>query len=308
MQPSDLQIEKLRKFTGHAASVFTVAEGLHENSFLSGAGDGLVAEWYLDGDDQAKGIIQIPANIFSLCLIRTLNILLAGHMRGGVHVVDLHQKKEINNLGRTTASVFDLYWHVQKAQLFVATGNGQVFIWKLPSYELHQIMSVSTESVRHIEFFAKKNELAFACSDNNIYIYDADDLSHKYTLTGHTKSVFSLAYSPDGNHLLSGSRDAQLGIWDTEKYTLQQMVPAHMYTINDIKYSPDHKLFATAGRDKHVKIWDAADFRLLKVIDAEKYGGHIHSVNKLFWSVYNNTLISCGDDKVINCWNLHITN
>ena len=84
-------------------------------------------------------------------------------------------------------------------------------------------------------------------------------------------------------------------------------IPAHMFTINDIVFSPDGKLMATAGRDKHIKIWDAEAFNLLKVIDREKFGGHINSVNKLFWSNWNNYLISCGDDKAVMVWEIVIS-
>jgi WD40 repeat protein len=148
----------------------------------------------------------------------------------------------------------------------------------------------------------------FACSDFNIYVYDADNFQLKNVLHGHDNSVFSIALNPSGTRLVSGSRDAQLKVWDVQNnYTCLMTIPAHMFTINDIVFSPDGKLMATAGRDKHIKIWDAEAFNLLKVIDREKFGGHINSVNKLFWSNWNNYLISCGDDKAVMVWEIVIS-
>ncbi|MBC8172745.1 MAG: WD40 repeat domain-containing protein [Chitinophagales bacterium] len=308
MTANTILIEKNKHFTGHAAAVFTVAQGLHKNSVISGAGDGLVAEWFLDSDAPATGIAQIPANIFSICLIEKHNLLIIGQMRGGIHVIDLLTKKEITNLGRNTASVFDMYFDTVTDILWIACGDGNLIRWKIPSFELLHTDEISYQSIRSIAFNHTQHEVSFGCSDNKIHVYDTDTFRVKHILTGHTNSVFSVCYAPDNTYMLSGSRDAQLIVWEAENnYERQQIIPAHLYTINDIKFSPDGKLVATAGRDKHIKIWNSDTFQLLKVLDYDKYRGHKNSVNKLFWSTWNNTLISCGDDKTIITWDVKIS-
>ncbi len=85
---------------------------------------------------------------------------------------------------------------------------------------------------------------------------------------------------------------------------VKESIAAHLFAINDIEYSPDGKHFATCSMDKSIKIWDAKAFQLLKVIDKARYAGHGTSVNKLYWSTYENKLISGSDDRSISVWDI----
>jgi WD40 repeat protein len=304
MDLKSIKIEKQKTYTGHAASIYTLDKGLHEASFISGAGDGLVAEWFVNQDIPAKGIVQIPAHIFSIKLIKKYNMLAVGQMKGGLHMIDLIAKKEIQNLGMSAAPVYDIYFHEEEDVLYAASGDGNIYRWAMPEFTLLEPVKVSIKSVRNIEKHPFKNEFVFATSDGSIYIYDANSMQCLHKLAQHKGSVFCARYTPDGSHLLTGAMDAQLCVWNMQNYSLHEIIPAHLYTINDVRFSPDGMLFATAGRDKHIKIWRADTLQLLKVIDKEKYAGHAHSVNKLFWNAYNNNLISCSDDKTIISWSI----
>jgi WD40 repeat protein len=44
--------------------------------------------------------------------------------------------------------------------------------------------------------------------------------------------------------------------------------------------------------------------QLLKVIDKARHAGHGTSVNKLWWSSFNNQLISASDDRSISVWEI----
>ena len=103
---------------------------------------------------------------------------------------------------------------------------------------------------------------------------------------------------------MSGGKDAHLNFWDVKSYSLLKSVPAHNFAIYDITFSPDHKLFATASRDKTLKIWDFKTMELLVRINKENFDGHVNSVNKLYWSTFNDYLISAGDDKSLIIWKI----
>ena len=251
-------------------------------------------------------MIRVSGNIFSLLLIPEINYLIAGDLKGDVHITDLVLKQEIINFSCDGAIVYDIKL-LNNAQLGIGCENGFFYVWDIEKSYVIKKIHVAEKSIRHILISEKRNEIIFSCSDNFIYVYDKQSLKHKYVLGAHTNSVFVSCFTMNEQLLISGSRDAQLLIWDVENnYKLIKSIPAHMYTINDIKLSPDGRLFATAGRDKHIKIWDAATFNLLKVIDNEKYGGHLNSVNKLFWSNWNNYLISCGDDRSVLVWDIAV--
>jgi len=87
-------------------------------------------------------------------------------------------------------------------------------------------------------------------------------------------------------------------------YELKESIVAHMYAINHLDFSPDGKYFVTCSMDKSIKVWDADSFQLLKVIDKSRHAGHGTSVNKLYWSNFNNLLVSASDDRTISVWQL----
>jgi len=148
-------------------------------------------------------------------------------------------------------------------------------------------------------------ELAVGYSDHAIRVFGLDGLGLKYEWFGHENSVFTLSYSADFKTLLSGSRDARLKAWDTSKgYRQSGGVVAHLYAINHIAFSPDGKHFVTCSLDKSIKVWQTDGLRLLKVIDKTRHAGHGTSVNKLYWTSFDNQLVSASDDRTISVWDV----
>ena len=301
--PSSVTVTLKQRYSGHTAGVFALAEGLDEATFLSGGGDGVIAQWKMDGSADATGIARVPGNIFSLLPLPDRHLILAGDLHGGLHSIDTRTRTEVNRFAWDGGAVYAIE-RLSDAHVAVCSGTGNLVIRNVQTHTTEQVIAVSSQSLRGISTDKTRRRLAIASSDYTVHILNADTFKTDHILKQHTNSVFCVRWSPDGKWLLSGSRDAQLMIWDAETLQLEQQIPAHMFTINDIQFSPDGRLFATAGRDKHIKIWDAETFTLLKVLDVEKYDGHRNSVNKLFWSTSTNTLISCGDDRMVMRWEI----
>ncbi len=304
--PSAIQINRLHHFTGHSAGIFCMDQGYSPHSVFTGAGDGVIAEWDLTGKEITKAIARIPGNIFSLLHIAEKNLLVAGDMHGYIYFIRPGSETGYTVLHCDNKAVYDLQLS-GTVTLLAACGSGTLYCIDLSSGKIIRSIPVTDKSIRHICLAPSGKTIVLACSDHLLHVLEAKELRETLVITGHENSVFCATFSPDGKKLISGSRDAHLMVWDAENdFMPMQRIPAHRFTINDIRFSPDGRLFATAGRDKHIKIWDAEHFNLLKVIDAEKFGGHINSVNKLFWSRWNNCLISCGDDRSVMVWDIRI--
>jgi hypothetical protein len=149
--------------------------------------------------------------------------------------------------------------------------------------------------------------LAAGYSDHHIRIFQLEDFKPVCTFEGHQKSVFSLTYSPDSELLISGGRDARLNFWSTRKvYEKKEEIVAHMYAINHLAFSPNDNFFVSCSMDKSIKVWDLSKFKLLKVIDQSRYGGHGNSINRLWWDLASNNLLSASDDRTVSAWKLEI--
>lgn len=303
---SQINISKIAQLRGHKAAVFTFANANDPQHFLTGAGDGMVVQWNLQEPKNGKLIAKVPKNIFSLFHLIDQELIIAGNMDGGVHWVDLKNSENTKNIQHHQKGVFDV--QLINNQIYTLGGQGMITRWSIEERRTLESFHITNQSLRAMAFSQVRNEIAIGASDNNIYILDAKSLSVKHLIRqAHENSVFTVQYSPDGYYLLSGGRDAHLKVWAIEReFELVSEQAAHLFTINHIVFHPNGHLFATASRDKTIKIWDAENFKLLKVIDTLKNGGHINSVNKLYWSNYNNYLLSCSDDQSIIIWDVEL--
>lgn len=301
-----IKVEKIAQLTGHNSSIFKVVPFKEKNLFLSGAGEGWIVAWDLKDPDIGRLVSNVDRQIFSLLYLYGHETIIAGNMDGGVHWVNLNDPENTKNIAHHKNGVFAI--ERVGEQVFTAGGKGLLTRWDIKTASTIESIHLSNQSLRCIAYAESRGEIAVGASDNNIYILSAKDLSLKHTIEqAHENSVFTVQYSPDGNYLLSGGRDAHLRVREIDKqYEEVTAQPAHWYTINHIAFHPNGSLFATASRDKTIKIWDATSFQLLKVLDTTRYGGHVNSVNHLYWSDYEDYLISGSDDRSIIVWDLKV--
>ncbi|GJM36376.1 MAG: hypothetical protein DHS20C18_53770 [Saprospiraceae bacterium] len=300
--PKLANIKKIAQLTGHNAAIFALSASAQPTHFLSAAGDGWVVEWDLQQPETGRLLAKVETQIFSVLYLPAMGQVVVGNMNGGVHWVDLKQPDRTLNVLHHQKGVYGIErvgeW------VFTLGGEGRLSRWSIAERRSVESFQLSNRSLRAIAHSPERQELAVGASDHNIYVLDANTLELKHVIErAHDNSVFALHYHPDGDLLYSGGRDAHLKVWDAHlNFANVSSQPAHLYTINDIAFHPNGQLLATASRDRTIKIWDAATFQLLKVLDTIRDGGHINSVNRLFWSNYDNCLISASDDRSIILW------
>ena len=295
---------KIATLTGHNSAIFSIIPYKAPHLFLSGAGDGWIVEWNFNDPEMGNLVAKVETQIFSLCYLADANKVVAGNMNGGVHWVDLANPKETKNILQHEKGVFA----IQEIgnSLLTAGGAGMLTRWDIEQQKTVESLHLSNQSLRCMAYSPQRNELAIGASDHHIYLLDADTLAIKQTIkAAHENSVFTIKYSPNQQFLISGGRDAHLRVRDLHQDGKEvSFQPAHWYTINDIAFHPKAPIFATASRDKTIKIWDAETYELLKVIETVRDQGHLNSVNRLFWSTFNDYLVSCGDDRSIMVWDI----
>lgn len=296
-----MNVNKIATYTGHRDCVYVLEKAGEANRFFSAAGDGMVVRWDFETPDQGELIAKVDNSVYAMAFVPEKDWLIIGQNFKGLHVIDLKTKQEIRNLHFTEAAIFDIL--VANNQVFVASGDGKVYVFELENLSLLNVLAFSTQSARTLAYNPTNKHLAIGYSDHSIRIVAHDVLIK--TIELHTNSVFAVTYSPDGTELLSGGRDAHLKVWDVENnYAEKVSIVAHMYAINDIVFSPNNLFYATGSMDKSIKIWDSKTHKLLKVIDKSRHAGHGTSVNKLFWSNYDNLLVSASDDRSISVWKI----
>ena len=300
---SKIQVNKLHTLTGHNDCIYALREGADPRFFFTGAGDGMVVEWDLDHPKDGKLLARLPHSVYALEVDHKRNTLIVGHNYEGIHVIDLVEKKESWSLKLGTAAIFDL--KIFGDELYVATGDGVLFVVDLESRAIKKHIKLSTKSIRVLAIAPSKKLLALGLSDHSIQILDlAQGAAPIARLEGHSNSVFALDFSPGEEVLVSGGRDACLKFWNTNSYFLEENIVAHLYAINYLSFREDGKYLVTCSMDKSLKIWDSTSRNLLKVIDKARNAGHGTSINKVFWSTYSGVIVSVSDDRTIAIWQI----
>jgi WD40 repeat protein len=293
-----MEISRTARIPAHDGAIYTIHKAENKAVFFTGGGDGTVIQWTSNDLTQAHVVARVKDPIICLYYLDKVDHLIIGTLTGGIHLLDLKEKKELRYFTVHTQGVFD-FLRINN-YLFVAGGDGMLSIWDTTTWSMLSNQRRSEKSIRSIAADPSGRFLALGCSDHSIRILNGTTMQEIKRIEQHTNSVFKVVFSPDGTRLLSGSRDAHLASFDIERdFELLNYIPAHNFTINHIGFSPDGQWLATASRDKSVKIWQASDLRFNKKLDVLN-GGHVNSVNAVVWN--EDSLFSCSDDRSLIRW------
>lgn len=290
-------------YTGHKGPIYSLAPG-RNGKFFSGSGDGRVVEWNSSGPDEGELIVTVSKAVFSLILLADEKTLLIGNEIGGLHVIDLEKKQEVQLFEVHQKGIFD-FIELRDGKIASTGGDGTLSIWNITGYpdaplELYRQIPFADEKLRQMALSPDGEMLAMACGDGTVRVVDTGIFNELHTLERHTNGATCLAYHPTKPVLISGGKDGHLRFWHCgENYRALYVVPAHSGTIYSLAFNANGNQCTTASRDKTVKLWDPNSFDPTGRLERSN-DGHTHSVNSAFW--LGDRLITGSDDKTIRVW------
>jgi len=293
-------------YTGHKGSVYTIGASLDQDKFITAGSDGIIAEWSFDDRIEGIPLAQVNNIVYSMFVDLDSKLLVIGQAAGGLHIIDLVQKKEMRLLQYHESPIFNITTHNDYQWIISLGGNGKIVITSLKDFSLIREVEVGGGKLRSIVINDSGDTAIVGTADGTIHFFKLPDWRQIKIIQAHQEgfSVNSLKYNLDETLLYSGSRDAHLNIYDVkDEFKKINSIPAHNYAIYSIVSSPDGTQIATASRDKTIKIWDANDMTLQMRIELGKTEGHKNSVNTLYWHP-NGKLISGSDDRSIMAWDI----
>lgn len=292
-------------FTGHSGSIYSIAGPAQQRSFITAGGDGIIAEWRVDGADEGEPLANVGKVVYSVAIDPGNMRVFAGQSEGGIHVIDTEKKKEIRLLQLHEGPVFKIGVFKEQDLLISLGGDGAMVLTQLSNLEPRKKIKLSHGKLRDIAV-SDNGIAAVGTGEGSVKILELHEWKVIHEFESHRPgfSVNALCFSPDGSRLFTGSRDAHLNIHDVkEGFKLLRSIPAHNYAIYSILFHPDGDLMATCSRDKTIKIWDPGTMEVRARIDREQFDGHLNSVNALYWHP-DGTLVSAGDDRAVMLWEI----
>jgi len=302
-----VRVQKLHEYTGHKAPIFGLTHD-HQGNFFSASGDGLIVHWDSQSLSDGKAIFQANIPFYSVQIIHS-HLLACGASDGVIYFYDLAQKKLIKSIQAHTKSIFQIL-PINKEFFITIGGDGKLNLWNHEHLEIINSFLISTESLRTVVYEPNFQWIILGGSDSKIRVLEFKNLNIRLIKewSAHNPSVFSIVFTFHAPFLVSAGRDASIRIWNYhENFRLIQEIPAHIQTINHLCISPNGKYLLSGSMDKLLKLWDIEkDFKLIKVIDKNRNDSHSASINHILWLEYNDSIISCGDDKKIIQWAIEI--
>src|SRR5215467_14584188 len=102
----NLSVTQFARLALHQGSIYAICNGRNDHEFFSGGSEGIVALWNLDDTKNVVAVAKVNGQIFSMLHLHDENQLVLGTMSGGLHVIDLNEKKEIHYITYHQDSIF----------------------------------------------------------------------------------------------------------------------------------------------------------------------------------------------------------
>jgi WD40 repeat protein len=289
------------EWMNHAAPIYTIAPFI-DNTFFTGGADKIVASWNLDVKENLPFHIKVDFGIYNLHFESKKNLLFISQSKGGVHVIDTIQKKEIAHLLGHKKGVYKTLVYEKTNLIICLGGDGFCSIWDLDTFKHIKTIAISNGKLR--DAFIYNNSLWIGCGDGNLSLLDLNNLSIKQQTQVSSDAIYTLLLHPINQHIiLCAGKDALIYAINVTNNQIFNF-PAHNFGIYKLIYIANTNLIASCSRDKSIKLWDVRDYSFQQKLIREKGFGHTASVNNLLYVKNSNTLISVGDDKRIIAWKI----
>jgi WD40 repeat protein/uncharacterized caspase-like protein len=207
--------KELRKFTGYADDVYSVAFSPDAQLLATADLAGTFILWNVTTGKQVRTLkdASLSYSKFSFSPDRRTS-LLAMSNSAGVVLLDaktgamLHQLPLDKSAGAVQFS--------PDAQLLATSHEGVITLWNVADGSKLRTLEGHTNRVSNIVFSPDGRSLASVGFDQTARLWDVATGRELHVLSAHHGYVQGVAFSPDGKTLASGGDDRQIKLWDVK--------------------------------------------------------------------------------------------
>lgn len=298
--PKNRRLNKIildKALTGHADTVWSIAQQPNTQNILSSSADKTVKLWNISSGKVIQTFARHSSTVWAVAVSPDGKKFASASGDRTADVWDLATGKFLCTLAGHSGTVWSAAFSTD-GEIATASDDTTIRLWSTVTGKAVRQLNGHSGAVRAIAFSPNGQHLISASSDKTIKIWDWRSGKVLKTLTGHRDRVLTLALSPDGQILASGSVDKTIKIWQLSTGILLHTLSGNSHWVNTVAISPDGRLLAS-GIGRTIEIWDLDSKQLIRTPFV-----NTTDITAVFFSADSKNLIASSRDTSIKIWQL----
>ena len=263
-------------FSGHTATINSVAFKPGTTLFYSASSDGNVLQWDIQHPEKELTTVVSNNAINSVLSVSPDSRWLAcGTNNMGIQLLDLTSNNfTLQNLkGHEGKKIKSISFFPNSKNLVSSGTDNKVLLWDIQTGKSEPIWE-QDDIVQSLSVSPDGNVIAAGTKNGRIVLLSGRNWENVQELYNEENNQVNVVqFNHAGNILISGDLDGNVKLWNWKDIELIKSLRGHTARIVDIKFSPDDKQIATASTDGTIQIWESDDLESLPVVfrDSEGY-------------------------------------
>lgn len=243
-----------RPLRGHGDQVLSIAFSRDGRTLASGAQDGEVRTWTLDGRSTVVATVAgVAARAVAFSAEGELAVGLAD---GRALLVGTDGGQRF--LGSAGATVRAVAWHPREPRLATASADGTVRLWDTTAGVTLHTLNAGAKAATSVAFSPDGAVIAVGSLDGAVHLWDGATGAPLPSPAGNPSSVLAVAYSPDGSKLASGGSAGVIVLWDPATGRRITRVGGQRGRVLGLAFAPSAPWLAIVANDHTVSLVDIA--------------------------------------------------